>query len=95
MERKLRLLAETGASCIRCGYGRNLAALTWHHVEPHRKLFSLDLRSMSNRSEAELRREISKCLVLCANCQAEEHFPQMTRPESRELSGKRGRRSMG
>jgi hypothetical protein len=70
------LLRECGARCSRCGYDRNLAALAWHHLDPQSKMFSLDLRSLSNRREAEIRLEVAKCIVLCANCHAETHFPK-------------------
>ena len=75
MKRKLVLLQEAGACCKYCGYSRNLAALTWHHVDQRKKSFSLDLRSLSNRSEQEVRQEVAKCILLCANCHAETHFP--------------------
>jgi hypothetical protein len=74
--RKRELLAESGAKCGKCGYARNLAALVWHHLDPAGKSFSLDIRSLSNRSETEIRREMGKCVVLCANCHAETHHPQ-------------------
>jgi hypothetical protein len=74
--RKIDLLAEFGSACSRCGYARNLAALVWHHVDPRFKSFPLDLRSLSNRSEADIRSEVGKCIVLCANCHAEVHHPQ-------------------
>ena len=77
LARKLQLLAESGSRCSMCGYDRNLAALTWHHLEPGQKAFSLDMRSMSNRSEVEVRNEAIKCVVLCANCHAETHFPKL------------------
>jgi len=86
IERKVRFLRGTGGCCTRCGYNRNLAALVWHHIDPKKKLFSLDIRAMSNRSEEELRREISKCMVLCANCHAEIHFPRMAREFHTEAS---------
>lgn len=75
LKRKLGLIAEFGASCARCGYDRNSAALAWHHVDPRNKSFSLDLRSLSNRSEEEVRREARKCILVCANCHAEIHWP--------------------
>lgn len=78
--RKRELLDEAGGRCTRCGYNRNLAALTWHHVIPAQKSFSLDLRSLSNRSIGEIRNEVRKCIVLCANCHAETHFPQLANP---------------
>ena len=75
--RKQQLLALSGSRCTRCGYRKNLAALTWHHVEPKNKLFALDLRSLSNRKLDELLAEVAKCVVLCANCHAEAHFPHL------------------
>jgi len=77
LQRKLRLLSESGSCCLHCGYRRNLAALTWHHLDPSTKSFSLDMRSMSNRSEREVRGEVEKCIVLCTNCHAELHFPKL------------------
>ncbi|MDE1962035.1 MAG: hypothetical protein KGH80_10575 [Xanthomonadaceae bacterium] len=76
MKRKLALLAEFGNRCTRCGYDRNLAALSWHHRERKKKRFEMDMRSLANRSADEIRSEASKCTLLCANCHAEEHFPQ-------------------
>lgn len=75
LRRKLRLVHEAGGKCTECGYDRNLAALTWHHIDPDSKRFQLDLRSLSNRSEWEIRQELAKCMLLCANCHAEIHSP--------------------
>ncbi|WP_146742336.1 hypothetical protein [Oleiagrimonas sp. MCCC 1A03011] len=76
--RKEGLVREAGGCCTRCGYAKNLAALAWHHLKPSDKSFSLDVRAMSNRSIAEIRAEISKCVLLCANCHAEVHFPEFS-----------------
>jgi hypothetical protein len=54
----------------------NYAALTWHHRDRSAKSFEMDMRSLSNRSAQEIRTEARKCTLLCANCHAEEHFPQ-------------------
>lgn len=75
--RKKRFVVIAGGGCVRCGYRRNLAALTWHHVDPSIKSFNLDVRALSNRSEEEIRIELEKCILLCANCHAEEHFPAL------------------
>jgi hypothetical protein len=79
MARKIALVHRFGGCCSRCGYARNSAALTWHHVDPAGKSFDLDLRSLSNRSEAQIESEVRKCVLLCANCHAEVHFPQFGR----------------
>lgn len=77
LRRKCLLIAEAGGRCTRCGYSRNLAALTWHHADPAKKSFNLDMRALSNRSDGEVRTEPAKCVLLCANCHAEEHFPDL------------------
>lgn len=76
LRRKVDLLDQHGARCRSCGYNRNLAALSWHHIDPRKKSFPLDMRSLSNRSEAEILREAAKCVVLCLNCHAETHYPE-------------------
>jgi hypothetical protein len=75
--RKLALIGKSGGRCKACGYCKNLAALTWHHVNPEEKSFELDLRSLSNRSERAIQAEVRKCILLCANCHAEAHFPHL------------------
>ena len=74
--RKLDFMEQRGACCGMCSYDRNSAALAWHHRDPALKSFSLDLRSLSNRSQREIFAEMAKCDLLCANCHAEVHWPQ-------------------
>ncbi|MHA7834909.1 MAG: hypothetical protein ACX94A_10565 [Algiphilus sp.] len=74
--RKRSLINALGGACSQCGYSRSLAALAFHHVNPGDKAFSFDIRSLSNRSWSEVEREAKKCVVLCANCHAELHFPE-------------------
>ncbi len=62
---------------MRCGYATNLAAFSFHHREPATKLFQLDLRSLSNRTLEVIRQEAAKCDLVCANCHAELHHPQL------------------
>jgi len=75
-ERKLKLIALKGASCILCGYNKNHAALEFHHEIPSEKSFQLDLRSLSNRKWEYVLQEAEKCILLCANCHAETHNPE-------------------
>jgi hypothetical protein len=77
-ERKLRLIHLKGAKCQRCGYQRNYAALEFHHPDPHKKEFQLDTRALSNRKWVSVLHEAGKCMLLCANCHAEEHHPDCT-----------------
>jgi len=67
---KRRLVAEAGGRCQLCGYGRCMAALEFHHLDPTEKSFGLSMKGVA-RSFEELRREAAKCVLLCANCHAE------------------------
>jgi hypothetical protein len=84
--RKTKLVAMCGGKCSQCGYNRNSAALSWHHLDPALKSFELDLRNLSNRRMSAILDELSKCILVCANCHAELHFPHFSRdshlPES-------------
>jgi len=76
LARKLMLLDQFGNSCSICGYDKNLAALTFHHMTDD-KLFKLDMRSLSNRTFDAVRHESKKCILVCHNCHAELHNPHL------------------
>lgn len=59
-----------------CGYDRNLAALTFHHIGSD-KDFKLDMRSLSNRTLEVVLTEAEKCILVCQNCHAELHNPHL------------------
>lgn len=60
-----------GGACSRCGYAKSLAALHFHHSDPSSKdPFFLRMRNWSAAARAT---ELAKCVLLCANCHAEEH----------------------
>ena len=64
------LVAESGGACVLCGYSRYVGALQFHHIDPAEKAFSLSARGLA-RSLDKARREVAKCVLLCANCHAE------------------------
>lgn len=72
--RKKMFIDELGGGCSTCGYNKNYSALQFHHL--HNKSFSLDSRTIGNSSLVRLREELSKCILLCANCHLELHNPQ-------------------
>lgn len=73
--RKKELILIKGNCCFKCGYNKNYSALHFHHL--HDKSFPLDSRNIGNRSKISLLKELDKCILLCANCHAEEHNPTL------------------
>ena len=57
--------------CSQCGYDQCKDALDFHHVDPAEKEFTLS--AATTLSEQRIREEVSKCVVLCANCHREVH----------------------
>jgi transposase len=85
---KALLVAEAGGRCVLCGYGDNIGALHFHHVDPATKAFALGNTGVT-RSLAKARAEAAKCVLLCARCHAEVElgvkrlpFPPMTHGEA-------------
>ncbi|NIQ80986.1 MAG: hypothetical protein GTN93_23400, partial [Anaerolineae bacterium] len=58
--------------CELCGYRKCAAALEFHHLDPASKELHIGLRY--NCSNARLKAEIDKCMVVCANCHRELHY---------------------
>ena len=78
LKRKLQLIEQFGGGCRMCGYNTNVAALHFHHSDPHMKSMKLDMRVLSNRSWEAIMAEAGKCELLCSNCHAESHNPELT-----------------
>src|SRR5438067_2484058 len=64
------LVQEAGGRCVLCGYDRYVGALQFHHLDPHDKSFGI-ARAGHTRGIARARVEVSKCVLVCANCHAE------------------------
>lgn len=58
------------SGCQLCGYNKCLSAIEFHHIG-NDKLF--ELSKCSARSFDTIKKEISKCVVVCANCHRELH----------------------
>lgn len=76
--RKQELIEYSGGCCYDCGYRRNYAALTFHHLDPEKKSFGLDIRQCNGTKMETLKAEADKCVLLCQNCHMERHYPQYT-----------------
>jgi hypothetical protein len=63
-------VAYKGGKCLHCGYSKCVKALQFHHLDPKEKDFNIRNYSKSFEKQKE---EVDKCILLCANCHAEEH----------------------
>lgn len=57
--------------CVRCGYDACVSAIEFHHIDPSTKEFNIGSKRIANVDK--IRDEISKCVILCANCHREHH----------------------
>lgn len=76
ISRRNAFIKKLGNCCSKCGYKKNTAALSFHHTDGDEKDFKLTLRECSNNSLETLLKELDKCILLCANCHMELHYPQ-------------------
>lgn len=58
-------------TCVNCGYSKCFGAIEFHHIDPESK--SKCVKTMTNRPEEELKEELAKCVMVCANCHREIH----------------------
>lgn len=69
---KLEALEYKGGSCEKCGYDKCPGALGFHHLDPSQKDFGISRVRGRNLNEI-IKKELDKCMLLCANCHAETH----------------------
>ena len=61
-----------GGMCMLCGYKKCIQALELHHMDGSKKDFSISDKGYT-RSWEKVKREIEKCILICANCHRELH----------------------
>lgn len=59
-------------SCVICGES-DPCCLEFHHIFPDEKLFSLSKRLHKDITEEDVKREMNKTCLLCANCHRKIH----------------------
>ncbi len=71
---KLRKLAREykGGKCEICGYDKCDRALSFHHINPKTKSFGLSDKGLTKAYNT-IKKEIDKCILVCANCHMEIH----------------------
>lgn len=62
-----------GSKCEICGYNRCIDALHFHHLDPSVKEFGIATLRSYTFSE-NVKKELDKCQLVCANCHNEIHF---------------------
>lgn len=69
-QRKLDAIERMGGACNHCGFNGHHSALHFHHV--HGK--DMEWNKMRLVSLQRMNAELDKCILLCANCHAIEHY---------------------
>ena len=68
---KKRSVEYLGGKCSACGYNKCMRSMTFHHLDPNKKDFSL-AKKKSLKWET-IKAELDKCILVCANCHGEIH----------------------
>jgi hypothetical protein len=69
---KLKAVEYKGDKCEICGYNKCINVFEFHHKDPNEKDFAISHNGHS-RSWERVKKEIDKCMLLCANCHREIH----------------------
>ena len=72
MKLKLMALKYRGNKCEKCGYSGCTDAFDFHHLNSGEKDFKIS--SGNTMSWEEVKIELDKCILLCANCHRTEHY---------------------
>lgn len=71
------VLEEKGGKCCKCGYCKCQEALELHHLNPNEKDFSISDRNLKYGDWSTIKKEINKCILVCANCHREIHAQEL------------------
>jgi hypothetical protein len=69
---KAQLVEMFGGKCEKCGYDKSVAALHFHHKDDN-KSFGIAEKGRTPNFQL-LIDEARKCILICANCHAEDHY---------------------
>lgn len=71
-DRKKKAVEHLGGKCQRCDIIGHYSIYDFHHVDPEQKDFIWTKLRLRNWDD--ILTELSKCLLLCANCHRLEHW---------------------
>lgn len=63
-----------GGKCEICGYDKCVEALEFHHLDPNEKEFNISIANV--KSWENIKKELDKCILVCANCHREIHYKE-------------------
>jgi hypothetical protein len=67
-----------GVSCLDCGVSYPGPVMEYHHLDPTQKDPNFGLRQMKCWGTSRIDEELSKCVILCANCHRMRHLDDLT-----------------
>lgn len=70
-QRKLDAIEYKGGVCLDCGQMPHPGAMQFHHDDPDEKEFAWNKGRL--RAWVSVKKELDKCVLLCANCHAIRH----------------------
>lgn len=73
---KQKCITYLGGKCSSCGYNKNIAAIDFHHIDSSTKENNI-ASLLKHSSFKKLKKELDKCVLLCANCHREHHSPEL------------------
>lgn len=63
-----------GGKCSKCHTsGLDIACYDFHHLDPSKKDFNLSALNGAKISWSVVKKELDKCVLVCANCHREKH----------------------
>lgn len=71
------LIEYKGGKCEICGYNKCIGALEFHHKDPTKKDFGIGQKGYTRSIELN-KKEVDKCILVCANCHREIHAGKIT-----------------
>ena len=69
---KQKCIDYKGGKCVCCGYNKCNNVLEFHHLDPVKKEFSISHAKLTSFDE-NIKKELHKCALVCANCHREIH----------------------
>ena len=67
-----KLLLQLKTPCVKCGEARSWV-IQFHHINPSEKMFEITIETVLCKKQEAVKKEVSKCACLCANCHTEFH----------------------